>query len=173
MFRPQPPHPVEDSCGIMSAVVLLEHSLNAGMNTIQFNTICKSRSDVSNYKRTTAPEIWHAALARYKRGELLGFTNTSMHSPWSGRFIVYCHVRMGDDTRQDKVFSIELILAMQKLLEEDLLQCQSMESMLNVSLHGVLLIAGFCGGTRGEELPLLSLDMTDKYLSVFSQYLLD
>jgi hypothetical protein len=73
---------------------------------------------------------------------------------------------MGDDTRQDRAFSIELILAIQKLLEEDLLKCQSMEAMLNVSLHGVFLIAGFCGWLRGEELPLLSLDATAKYLSV-------
>jgi hypothetical protein len=64
------------------------------------------------------------------------------------------------------VLSIELILVIQKLLEEDLLQCQSMEAMLNVSLHGVFLISGFCGGLTGEELPLLILDTTAKYLSV-------
>jgi hypothetical protein len=39
-------------------------------------------------------------------------------------------------------------------------------SMLNVSLHRVLLIAGFGGGLSGEELPLLSLDASAKYLSV-------
>jgi hypothetical protein len=73
---------------------------------------------------------------------------------------------MGNDTRQDRSFTIELILAIQKLLEADMLQCQAMEAMLDVSLHGVFLIAGFCGGLRGEELPLLSLDATAKYLSV-------
>jgi hypothetical protein len=57
---------------------------------------------------------------------------------------------MGDDTIQDRAFSIELILAMKKLLEEDLLKCQTMEAMLNVSLHGIFFIAGFCGGLRGE-----------------------
>jgi hypothetical protein len=55
---------------------------------------------------------------------------------------------------------------MQKLLEEDLLKYQTMEAMLNVSLHGIFFIAGFCGGLRGEEMPLLSLDATAKYLSV-------
>jgi hypothetical protein len=38
--------------------------------------------------------------------------------------------------------------------------------MLNVSMHGVFLIAGLCGVLRGEELPLMSLDATAKYLSV-------
>jgi hypothetical protein len=73
---------------------------------------------------------------------------------------------MGDDTRQDRAFSIELILAMQKILEEDLIKCQTMEAMLNISLHGIFFIAGFCGGLGGEEIPLLSLDATVKYLSV-------
>jgi hypothetical protein len=41
-----------------------------------------------------------------------------------------------------------------------------MEATLNVSLHGVFLIACLCGGLRGEELPLMSLDATAKYLSV-------
>jgi hypothetical protein len=44
MFRPQGPHPVEDTFGMMTAVVLLDHSLNAGINaaTVQFNTIRKT-----------------------------------------------------------------------------------------------------------------------------------
>jgi hypothetical protein len=126
----------------------------------------KSQSAMSNYERTTAPEIRHAALDGYKRGERLGLTFTSTYSLWFHCFIVGCHVKMGDETRQDKSLSIELILAIQKLLEEDLLKCQSMaESMLNVSIHGSFLISGFCGGLRGG-LPLLSLDAMAKYLSV-------
>jgi hypothetical protein len=168
MFRPQGPHPVEDMFGMMTAVVLLDHSLNAGINvaTVHFNTVRKTRSAVSNYERTNTPEIRHADLAGYKKGERLVFTNTSLYSLWFDHFIVGCHIRMGDDTRQDRSFSIELILAMQKILEEDLLKFQTMEAMLYVSLHGILFIDGFCGGLRGEEKPLLSLDATAKYLSV-------
>jgi hypothetical protein len=119
MFRPQGPHPVEDTFGMMTAVILLDHSLNAGINaaTVQFNTVQKTRSAMSKYERTTAPEKRHAALAGYKKGERLIFTNTSVYSLWFDRFIVGCHVLMGDDTRQDRDFSIELILAMKKLLE--------------------------------------------------------
>jgi hypothetical protein len=94
MFRPQDPHPVEDTFGMMTAVVLLDHSLNAGINaaTVQFNTIQKTPSAMSNYERTTAPEMRHAALTGYKKGERLGFTNTSVYSLWCDRFIVGCHV---------------------------------------------------------------------------------
>jgi hypothetical protein len=67
MFRSQGPHPVEDTFGMMTAVVLLDHSLNAEINaaTVQFNTVWKTRSAMSNYERTTAPEMRHAALAGY------------------------------------------------------------------------------------------------------------
>jgi hypothetical protein len=168
MFNPQGPHPVEDIFGMMTAVVLLDHSLNSEINaaTVKFNTIRKTRSAMSNYERTTAPEMRHAALVGYKKGERLGFTNTSVYSLWFDRFIVGCHVRMGGDTSQYRAFSIELIVAIQRLLEEDLLKFQFMEAMLNVSLHGVFLIAGFCGGLRAEELPLMSLDTMTKYISV-------
>jgi hypothetical protein len=44
--------------------------------------------------------------------------------------------------------------------------CLPLFSLLNVTLCGVFLIAGFCGGLRAEELPLLSLDVTAKYLLV-------
>jgi hypothetical protein len=151
MFFPQGPRPLGDTFGMMDALVLIDHSLNAGVNssTVQFNTIRKTRSAMSNYEMTTAPEMRHTALVGYKKGERLGFTNTSVYSLWFDHFIVGFHVRMGDDTRKDRASSIELILAIQKFLEENLLKCQSMESMLNVSLHGVFLIVSFCGGLRG------------------------
>jgi hypothetical protein len=123
MFRPQGPHPLEDIFGMMTAVVLLEHSLNAVINaaTVQFNTIRKTRSAMSNYERMTIPEMRHAALAGYKKGDRLGFTNTSVYSLCFDRLIVGCHVIMVDDTRQARAFIIELILVIQKLLEEDLM----------------------------------------------------
>jgi hypothetical protein len=44
-----------------------------------------------------------------------------MYILWFDRFIVGCHVRMEDDTRQERSFSIELMMTMQRLLEEDIL----------------------------------------------------
>jgi hypothetical protein len=69
MFRPHGPHPVEDTLGMMTAVVLLDHSLSAGNNAapVQFNTVRKTRSAMSNYERTAAPEMMHAALAGYNK----------------------------------------------------------------------------------------------------------
>jgi hypothetical protein len=51
MFRPQGPHPLEYTFGMMTAVVMLDHSLNAGINAaiVQSSTIHKTRSAMSNY----------------------------------------------------------------------------------------------------------------------------
>jgi hypothetical protein len=72
MFRPQEPHPVDDTIGMVVAVDLIDHSLNAGVNetTVQFNTIQKTRSAVSNYERTTAEENrqkTRSAVSNYER----------------------------------------------------------------------------------------------------------
>jgi hypothetical protein len=90
MLLPQGPHPVEDTFVMMTTVVLLDHSLNAGINAsmVQFNTIHKIQYAISNYERTTAPYIRHATLAGHKKGERLGFTNTSVYSLWFDLFIV-------------------------------------------------------------------------------------
>jgi hypothetical protein len=55
MFKAQGPRPLEDSFGMLKACVLLDHSLNQGSNetNVQFETIRKMQSAVSNYDRTT------------------------------------------------------------------------------------------------------------------------
>jgi hypothetical protein len=60
-------------------------------------------------------------------------------------------MRMVGDTRHDRALSIELILDIQKLLEEVLIYCTVVVTMLKLSLHGVFLIGDFCAGLRGEE----------------------
>jgi RNAse (barnase) inhibitor barstar len=94
MFRPQGHHPLEDTFGMMTSVVLIDRSLNAGINasTVQFNTIHKTWSAMSNYESTAAPEMRHSALVGCKKGERLGFTNTSVYSLWFDRFTVGFHV---------------------------------------------------------------------------------
>jgi hypothetical protein len=64
-FPPQDPHPLEDTFGMFASCVMLEHSLNPGINeaTVQFGTIRKTRSALSNYSNTTAAELLEPVLA--------------------------------------------------------------------------------------------------------------
>jgi hypothetical protein len=45
---------------------------------------------------------------------------------------------------------IGLLIEIHRQVEQYLERCETPEGMLNVSLQGVLLIYGFCGGLIGE-----------------------
>jgi hypothetical protein len=93
----------------------------------------------------------------------MAFTDTAMYSMRCDRFIVRYHIRIGDGARPNRAMCIELLLEIQFELEKDLYQFAALAAMLTVCLEGVFLIAGLCVGHRGEEFPLMSLDVIRKY----------
>jgi hypothetical protein len=84
---------------MLKAGVLLDHYLDQGRNEakVQFETIRKTRSAVSNYDRTTQEELKLHCFAGYTRGERQSFTGTTMYREWFHRFLIGCHMRMGDE----------------------------------------------------------------------------
>ena len=159
-FPSQGPHPLEDTFGMFAACVMLEHLLNPGMNeaTVQFGTIRRTRSALSNYVATTAAEMSEPVLVGGNKGVCWVFSATPMYGLWFSRYTLGCHSRMGDDIRPDKAMAIEVLLEIQKLYEIKLFQCTTNEGVLNLCLHAVFHIVSFVGGFRGEEMPRLSLD---------------
>jgi hypothetical protein len=148
---------------------MLEHSLNAGINeaNVQFGTICRTRSALSNYNVTTSLELTTLVLVGGNNGTRWKFSATPMyHGLWFDRFKLGCHSRMGNDIRPDKVMAIELLLGIQKLYEEKLFKCRTNEEVLSLCLHAVFHIVSFVGGFRGEEMPMLSIDGITKYLAM-------
>jgi hypothetical protein len=81
VFEPQGPHSLNDSFGMLKAYVVLDHSLEQGINAdnVQFETIRKTRSVVSNYDRTTSRELELHCLVGYKRGERQIITGTMLY----------------------------------------------------------------------------------------------
>jgi hypothetical protein len=164
-FPRQGPHPVEDTFGMFASCVMLEHSLNPGINeaNVQFGTIRKTRSALSNYSATTMREQELPVLIGDKKAKRWYFSSTPMYGVWFDRFKLGCHSRMGDDVRPDKAMSIELLLEIQKLYEVKLFRCTTNEEVLELCLNAVFHIVSFVGGFRGEEMPMLSLDAIAKY----------
>jgi hypothetical protein len=103
---------VEDTFGMITDVDILDHSLNTGTNKdhVYFNTICKTRSAISNFKRTGASELAHPSLAGYKLGERIAFMKTPIYSLWFDRLVVGSQILMGDDIILYRARSIELLL---------------------------------------------------------------
>jgi hypothetical protein len=166
-FPPQGPHPLDDTFGMFAACVMLEHSLNPGINeaNVQFGTIRKTRSALTNYSNTTVAELLESVLVGGQKGIRFHFSGSPMNGLWFDRYKDGCHSRMGDDIRPDKAMGIELLLEIQALYEDKLLDCQTIEEQLSLCLHAVFHIVGFVGGFRGEEMPMLSLDAMAKYLA--------
>jgi hypothetical protein len=131
---------------MLKACVLLDRSLNQGRNeaNVQFETICKTRSTVSNYDSTTREELKLHCLAGYKRGERQSFTGNIVCQEWFNRFLIGCHSRMGDDKRPDQDMPIEVILGVQATLESDFFNSQTVDQMIKVFVHAVFIICGFC-----------------------------
>jgi hypothetical protein len=122
VFNPQGPHSLEYSFGILKVCVLLDHYLNQGRNesNVQFKTIHKTQSAVSNYDRMIRKELEPHCLAGYKRGERQSFTGTTVYQEWFNRLLIGCHAIMGDDKRPYQAIPIEVILEVQATLERDL-----------------------------------------------------
>jgi hypothetical protein len=163
-FPAQGPHPVEDTFGMLPAIIMLEESLKPGEKTkhIQWGTIRKVRSAFSNLYHTTCQALRLLAVRRDK-GTRQNFSDSPTYSEWFERFNLGCHKRMGDNIRPDRAATIEVILAMQAHYER-LFRCShTSRDLLKVALHCCFFVLGFCAGLRGEELPLMSLDAIRKY----------
>jgi hypothetical protein len=165
VFKAQGPHPLEDSFGMLKSCMLLDNSLNQGRNetNVQFETIRKTRSAVSNYDCTTREDLELHCLAGYKRGEIQSFTGTTVYREWFNISLIGCHAIMGDDKLPDQAMPIEVIPEVQATLERDLFNSQTSEHMIRVCVHAVFIICGFCTGLRGEKLQMTSMDAMEKH----------
>ena len=95
-YPPRGPFPIKDSFGMRPAVALLMRSLDRGRNTqtIQYHTMRKMRSHLSNFAHTCPEGI----SARFVAGEGSGgiLSNSPTNTLWFDRFSMGCHRRMGD-----------------------------------------------------------------------------
>jgi hypothetical protein len=86
-----------------------------------------------------------------------------VYRKWFNPFMMGRYSRMGDNRRPDQAMHVEVMLKVQDSLECDFFKAPTIDKMLKVCVHGVFFICGICTGLQGEELPLMSLDVTIKY----------
>ena len=150
------PFPLSDTFGMGMAITLLQRSLDPGRNsaTVQWDTVRGLTSFYTNYIHTTQAGIGVAALTDGKSKTY--FSSSPTHaSPWYARFRVGCHERMGDVRIPDKALSIDILLALQDVLEEHWTQAKTVgdnETQFEVATLGTALTSSFSTSLRGEEL---------------------
>jgi hypothetical protein len=156
---PRGPFPVEDTWGVRIACMSLVRSLAPGITSkkIQHGTMRKTRLHFSNYLHTT-PHVLGAAVLGGEKKKTQRFTTSATYGFWFGRWDAGCHTRMGDVWIPDRALTIDDLLKLQELWEEDWNSPLATDrSRLQVALIGRAVNSGFSGALRGEEIPKANL----------------
>jgi hypothetical protein len=149
------PFPVKDTFGMQAAVNLLLRSRDVGINskTIQYETMRKLRSFLSNYIHTTCGG--HGDTFMTEDGSGGTVSNSPTNSPWFKRFMRGVHKRMGDVWIPDRALLKQEFMLCLTLLEEDWAvyeEAKDEGGQLRTALHASMLIAGWFAALRGEEI---------------------
>ena len=163
---PKGPWGPGDTFGMKLACSILLRSLDKGNYTknVQFETVRKVRSAYSNYVHASCGGIESSFIA--EEGGVSSLTNSASNSEFFRRFMKGMHKRMGDVWIPDRAITIGEVLAAFKILEEDwkqTVEIGDLKGMQRASLSAIIVIAGFFGGLRGEEITRMDLGLIRKY----------
>ena len=113
------PFPLEDTSGMKAALAVLDRSLNAGIHAefVQWDTFRKARSVITNISQAGVGGLGDAVGA-YEKGRMW-ISKVSTHSFWFTRFMAGIHKRVGEVKRQDEPVTIDVLHAIDALLETE------------------------------------------------------
>jgi hypothetical protein len=163
-YPPRGPWPIDDVWGMKTAMVMLQRSLAPGKNAnfVQYETIRKTRSHMSNFIHTIPGGMGEMFIAA--ESNVSGMTRSPTNSLWFKRFMQGCHRRMGDVWCPDRPLTMREALAIQEDLEKDWADFEKdPDGLLKTAIAGVMVVAGLGGGMRGEELNRLDLGIIRKH----------
>ena len=148
------PWPQRDVFGMKMAATLLLRSLDKGKNAarIQFDTLRKMRSHLSNFAHTTPGGVGPTFIG--DEGNVSAISRSDTNSMWFRRFMQGMHKRMGDVWIPDRPLTITEVLRALEMLEEDWRIYFGIQDMMGLSKTGLtmtMIVAGFFGALRGEE----------------------
>ena len=166
---PMGPFPLEDVHGMAIACAVLDRSLDKGLyeEFVQFDTFRRAKSALTNITQAGIGGL-KDSVGAYERNKLW-ISESPVHSFWFNRFIVGIHRRVGDFRKQDEPITIEILHAVDQILEREWAYVkEDLKSHLNrakrISEMGVWYNGGFCMSARGEEMPLIEFTGTAESL---------
>ena len=158
---PRGPFGVADDWGLAHAVLILSKSLDPGRNSnqVQYQTVRKLRSTLSNFAHTCPGGLGPAFVNEDGTGARVSYSATN--TKWSKRFHLGCHRRMGDVWKPNKALTrVELSACFTIFdLEWNSTKESDWDKRLRISNTACLLISGYYGALRGEELSRIHLGM--------------
>jgi hypothetical protein len=139
LFWPLGPFPLNDTFGMGVAIVMLKASLRPGKydKFIQFGTVRKLRSGFSNAYHVTAEG--QEAVVMAKDARKLVLTKCPTYGEFFEHFTRGMHKRMGEIVHPDRAFSLDIMLTILKIMEDEWSRAPSMEARWNLALEVLLL----------------------------------
>ena len=161
---PMGPFPLEDGQGMSAAIAVLDRFLDKGVyeRTVQWDTFRRSMSAITNISQAAVGGLQNSVGA-YER-KRMWISDSSTHQFWFSRFMTGVHKRVGQIRKPDKELTIDVIHAVDRLLENEWENAMRADERKTISEMGTWFIGGFCTGLRGEEMLLIELAGTAKSL---------
>jgi len=164
-FPPLGPHLLGDKLGYGVAVAMVLKSMEPGRyaDHQQFETIRKLRAGFHNvYMASVEGASCLRSVGGDKAKHFINHCNT--HSTWFEHFAAGCLRRMGQEIRQDRAISLNVMHALLHHLEGEWASTTDPGTQLYISSLGAYSVIAFCGSFRGPEVFLTDLFGLRKYL---------
>jgi hypothetical protein len=159
------PWPLEDVLGMGVAVAVLDRSLDKGVyeDTVQWDTFRRVMSAATNISQAAVGGLGDSVGA-YERNRMF-ISGSVTHKFWFSRFMGGVHKRVGQVRKPDRVLTIDIIHAVDRILESNWENARNADERKRISEMGAWIIGGFCTGLRGEEMLLIELAGTANSLA--------
>jgi hypothetical protein len=154
---PMGPFPVEDSLGMMGAILVLDRSLDPGVyeDTVQWETFRKTMSTITNISQAGVGGLGNSVGA-YERARMW-ISESLTHTFWFSRFMTGIHKRVGEVRKQDKLVTIDVLHKVEIILEDQWKIATKLSTKKRIAEMGAWYIGGFCTALRGEEMLIIEL----------------
>lgn len=162
---PMGPFPLSDSMGMAVAAAILDRSMDRGITEefVQWETFRGMRSFVTNVSQAGVAGLSDVVAAHGRNS--MWISGVVTHSFWFTRFMDGLHKRVGEVVRQDEPISIDVLHAIEGILELEWDAASTAAAKRKAAEMGTWFVAGFCGGLRGEEMPLIEFAGTKASLT--------
>ncbi len=168
MFQPMGPYGAFYDSGIRTALGVLWRSQKPGRHEEKqkYSSARKAWTVHTDVYRASARAIEGTLVWRSERGRFVATTAPS-DSEWFASFMSGFRSRVGERRKQDAAISIEVMLEIQALFEEDWeeVRDRGIQQQREVAEAAVFMIVGYVASLRGFELPKTVL--TDLRRQVF------
>ena len=146
------PFPLKDDFGMLPAIALLDRSLAKGIHAehVQWGTFRRAMSVVTNVSQAGVSGLGDSVGA-YERNRTW-ISGVATHKFWYSRFMHGVHKRVGEVRKPDEIISIDVLHAVDKVLEAEWTVANIPEQKRRIAEIGAWMIGGFCTGLRGEEM---------------------